>query len=116
VQILENLISNSIYWLDVERRDHQSFAPEIRVELLSSPPRLRFTDNGPGIPASRAESVFEPFFSTKSLLATRLQGLGLYIARQTAEMLGGALGLVDEGNVREGRFNTFELELKENSQ
>lgn len=114
VQILENLISNSVYWLDVERRDHQSFNPQVRIEVFSSPPRLRYTDNGPGIPASRAESVFEPFFSTKSLSSSRLQGLGLYIARQTAEMLGGSLGLVDEGDVREGRFNTFELELREN--
>ncbi|MFN4045662.1 ATP-binding protein [Limnobacter sp.] len=116
VQILENLISNSVYWLDVERRDHQSFEPKIQIDVLPAPPRLRFTDNGPGIPVSRAESVFEPFFSTKSLSAARLQGLGLYIARQTAEMLGGTLTLVDEGNVRVGRFNTFELELRENSE
>lgn len=113
VQILENLISNSVYWLDVERRDHQAFAPVISIEVLAAPPRIRFSDNGPGIPASRAESVFEPFFSTKSLSASRLQGLGLYIARQTAEMLGGSLNLVDEGSVRDGRFNTFELQLQE---
>ena len=59
------------------------------------------------------DSVFEPFFSTKMATPTRRQGLGLYIARQNAEMLGGALSLVDEGSERPGRYNTFELELRE---
>ena len=116
VQILENLVSNSVYWLEVERRDHQAFDPHIHIEVLSNPPRLRYMDNGPGIPPNRAESVFEPFFSTKVNSASRLQGLGLYIARQTAEMLGGSLGLVDEGVVRGGRFNIFELVLLETSE
>lgn len=116
VQILENLISNSVYWLEVERRDHQAFEPHIQVDILSSPPRLRYMDNGPGIPPNRVESVFEPFFTTKVSSASRLQGLGLYIARQTAEMLGGSLNLVDEGAVRDGRFNIFELILLEKSE
>lgn len=113
VQILSNLINNSVYWLDVERKEHPGFQAKIEFKVLENPPRIRYSDNGPGIPASRVDSVFEPFFSTKMATATRRQGLGLYIARQNAEMLGGSLVLVDEGSVREGRFNTFELELRE---
>jgi signal transduction histidine kinase len=116
VQILENLINNSVYWLDIERSDHASFEPSIEITILSDPPRIHYKDNGPGVPANRAESVFEPFFSTKVATAARRRGLGLYIARQNAEMLGGTLALTDEGSERAGRFNTFELELKESAE
>ena len=112
VQILSNLINNSVYWLDVERKEHSGFQAQIELSILDDPPRIRYSDNGPGIPSNRIDSVFEPFFSTRMATPTRRQGLGLYIARQNAEMLGGSLALVDEGSVREGRFNTFELELK----
>lgn len=113
VQILENLINNSIYWLEVWREEHPHIVPEIHIEMLESPPRLRYWDNGPGIPAPRVNVVFEAFFSTRPDSETRRKGLGLYIARESAEMLGGSLSLVDEGAVREGRYNIFELELKE---
>lgn len=113
VQILENLISNSVYWLDVQRREHPAFKAIIDIWIDSNPPAIFYRDNGPGIPASRVETVFEPFFSTRSGSSSRRQGLGLYIARQTAEMLGGTLDLVNVDEVRPGRYNTFKLELKE---
>ena len=113
VQILENLINNSIYWLDLERKERPSFAPEIRIRISQSPLGLVFSDNGPGIPRSRAESVFEPFFSTKSGNKSRRQGLGLYIARQNAESLGGSLSLARLGHPHQDRYNTFLLSLKE---
>lgn len=112
VQILENLIVNSIYWLDLQKREFQAFKAKILVEVLEDPPRIRVMDNGPGIPKGRAQSVFEPFFSTKPSSKSRRQGLGLYIARQNAEMLGGSLELVSEGLIHENRLNVFELELK----
>lgn len=116
VQILENLINNSLYWIEVHRCEHPHFAGKINIELVDEPPRIRFSDNGPGIPVSRAESVFEPFFSTKKTSGNRRQGLGLFIARQNAELLGGGLFLVDEGSVHSHRYNTFELELKERAE
>lgn len=113
VQILENLISNSVYWLELERREHPNFSPEITVTVLKNPPRIRYADNGPGIPASRRDSVFEPFFSTKQGTKSRRFGLGLYIARQNAEMLGGTLELIELGAIRPSRYNIFELTLRE---
>jgi PAS domain S-box-containing protein len=50
---------------------------------------IEVRDNGPGIPIDIREQVFEPFFTTKA----RGGGLGLPIARRTAELHGGSLAL-----------------------
>ena len=50
---------------------------------------IEVRDNGPGIPAEIRAQVFEPFFTTKA----RGGGLGLPIARRTAELHGGSLVL-----------------------
>jgi signal transduction histidine kinase len=50
---------------------------------------LEIRDTGPGIPPELREQVFEPFFTTKA----RGGGLGLPIARRTAELHGGSLTL-----------------------
>jgi signal transduction histidine kinase len=59
---------------------------------------IEVRDTGPGIPAEIRERIFEPFFTTKS----RGGGLGLPVARRTAELHGGALTVecpVDGGTV-----------------
>ena len=48
-------------------------------------------DNGPGIPPTMHEQVFEPFVTTKA----RGGGLGLPISRRTAELHGGSLTLIN---------------------
>jgi PAS domain S-box-containing protein len=50
---------------------------------------LEVRDDGPGVPADIRDQVFEPFFTTKA----RGGGLGLPIARRTAERHGGSLTL-----------------------
>ncbi len=50
---------------------------------------VQVRDDGPGIPAEIRDQVFEPFFTTKA----RGGGLGLPIARRTAELHGGSLTL-----------------------
>jgi PAS domain S-box-containing protein len=54
---------------------------------------LEIGDTGPGIPAEIREQIFEPFFTTKA----RGGGLGLPIARRTAELHGGSLSLACPG-------------------
>jgi PAS domain S-box-containing protein len=50
---------------------------------------LEVRDTGPGIPADIRAQIFEPFFTTKA----RGGGLGLPIARRTAELHGGTLSV-----------------------
>jgi signal transduction histidine kinase len=50
---------------------------------------LDINDTGPGVPPDLRERIFEPFFTTKA----RGGGLGLPIARRTAELHGGTLEL-----------------------
>jgi PAS domain S-box-containing protein len=49
--------------------------------------RIDVRDEGPGIPLEIRDRVFEPFFTTKA----RGGGLGLAIARRTAELHGGSI-------------------------
>jgi signal transduction histidine kinase len=58
-----------------------------RVRRADGTAIIDVRDTGPGIPVEIRERVFEPFFTTKS----RGGGLGLSIARRTAEIHGGTL-------------------------
>lgn len=64
---------------------------------------IRVSDNGPGIPESIQEKLFQPFFSTKE----EGTGLGLSIAFRIVEKHGGWLSL----NSREGEGATFVITL-----
>ena len=114
VQILENLIQNSIYWIDLRRQDEDDYKPWIEVRIAEPPQVIDFTDNGPGIQPGLRDEVFKAFFSMKG--KNRRQGLGLYIARDCARHHGGELSLSDERRVHEERLNTFVLELPERKQ
>jgi len=89
-RVLVNLIENAA-----------KYAPEgsIEVEAMATGPRLLFfvTDHGPGIAAEDRERVFERFVQLDQSLTRRQGGLGLglYLCRQLAELLGGELVLTD---------------------
>jgi PAS domain S-box-containing protein len=63
----------------------------IRVQTKTSGESVvvEIHDNGPGIPVALRERVLEPFFTTKA----RGGGLGLPIAKRSAELHGGSLTL-----------------------
>ena len=65
VQILENLLSNSVYWLAVQRRENPDFKPKVSVTVDVRERTLTLVDNGPGIERSNADEVFRPFVTTK---------------------------------------------------
>ena len=110
VQILENLISNSVYWLKQARALDRDRISSIRVRIDRNKLEVHFSDNGPGIPRSRKDSVFQPFVTTKPPGAGK--GLGLYIAREIARYNGASLVLSDESAGRGDRLSTFILKLK----
>lgn len=103
LQILDNLFSNSFYWL-VNRMD-RSVRGAIRIELDGGARQIRFTDNGPGISEDRADAVFQQFVTSKPPREGR--GLGLYIARRLAEENNATLGLAPADS--DGMHRTFLL-------
>lgn len=108
-QVIENLVSNSVYWMDIERERKLGFKPLLTLAVEDNPPRVRVTDNGPGISPEYAERVFDLFFSLKD--KSRRRGLGLFIAREAAEHNGGALVIDTEIVNREGRYTTFDYRV-----
>lgn len=109
VQIIENLISNSLYWLDVRRDNEPEFQPRITISVEVKPFMLTYEDNGRGIAKENREKVFRAFFSLKE--KSKRRGLGLFIARECAEYHGGTLTLDDHADREMGRLHRFVLEL-----
>jgi signal transduction histidine kinase len=83
--------------------------PEVKVQLTEVDGWIYVTilDNGPGIPASVRRTLFDPFVTAGKPNGT---GLGLTLARRTAEEHGGSVCL-EESN-REG--TVFILSLTKN--
>ncbi|MCJ8280692.1 MAG: ATP-binding protein [Rivularia sp. ALOHA_DT_140] len=91
-QVFMNIISNSIDALDgynsqlsyQERQKHPShILITTEFDANSDKVTISFKDNGPGIPGDVLKSIFEQFFTTKSI--GEGTGLGLSISRQIIE-------------------------------
>jgi signal transduction histidine kinase len=109
IQIIENLISNSVYWMDVRKQSEPEFHPKITITFENSPFTLTYEDNGRGIAKENRETVFRAFYSLKE--KSKRRGLGLFIARECAEYHGGTLTLDEHINRETGRLHRFILEL-----
>ena len=110
IQIVENLIVNATYWLKQQRRFESDFEPCLTISVNADSKCLSFEDNGPGVTMERRERIFQPFVTTKPTGEGR--GLGLYISREMAEYHRWKLQMKDDfGRVREGRTNTFILDM-----
>ena len=85
-QLVANLVDNAVR--------HSPADGEVRLEATGGPDRwvLEVVDDGPGIPADRAEGVFERFGSGGD--GGGGTGLGLAIARWVAELHGGVVEVV----------------------
>lgn len=94
VRVLENLLSNA-------QRHARS---RVRVSLRAR--HLSVEDDGPGIPESERERVFEPFVTGDPSRSRQLGGvgLGLAIAQRTAQRWGGRL-VVGSSELGGARFD-----------
>ncbi len=103
IQVLVNLLSNAI--------KHAPAGSQIDVsaEREGTMMAIAVRDHGPGIPAHKVDSIFEPFTQLDGSDTRRISGtgLGLTIARALAEKQGGAIRVAS----REGDGATFTLTL-----
>lgn len=102
-QIVLNLIDNAI--------KYAATGEILAVSLQQSKGQwlVRIKDNGPGVPVAHRQQIFAKFHRVDASLTTRQQGsgLGLSIARQLAEGLGGSLSFCPN----EDGGSCFELNL-----
>lgn len=110
IQIIENLFSNSLYWMKQQKRYQKGYKPEITIDIDKDLQNLTVEDNGPGIDPSRREVIFQPFVTSKP--PGQGHGLGLYISRELAEYHGWQLYLDQQvGRTRAKRLNMFVLDM-----
>jgi len=112
IQIIENLVSNSVYWLKTQKRIESGFKPELVVSVDPEAESIVVADNGPGVDPSRAEIIFQAFITSKPPGEGR--GLGLFISRELAEYHGWRIEMDKQPNLyRPGRLNAFVLDMDE---
>ncbi len=78
VQVVDNLLNNSEYWLLEKKKNEPSFKPTITIKIEE--PWIYISDNGYGITPAIENQIFEPFVTTKPKGNGR--GLGLFIVQQ----------------------------------
>lgn len=109
MQILENLLANSFYWVKQKKVTARDFKPKIKVTIDRRAQRITVYDNGPGVEPERAEEIFQPFVTSKP--PAMGSGLGLYIARELAEYHKWAVDISHESEGRDGNLHTFVIDF-----
>jgi signal transduction histidine kinase len=84
--ILNNLIGNAFKYQDLKKPN-----PHLKVQasLKNNQCLIKIEDNGMGIPPEHHIKIFDMFYRANDL--TPGSGLGLYIARETADKLNGKI-------------------------
>ena len=111
IQVLGNLIDNSVYWLRQQKLVDPEHESQIIVMVDTETRQLSVSDNGPGVAPDMKERVFEAFFTTKP--AGQGKGLGLFIGREIARYHGADLYLEDPEGNQGSSCNTVVLTLED---
>ena len=94
VQIIDNFVLNSEYWLKEDMAQKRIKRGTIVFEV--SRPFVRIFDDGRGIDPTVEHALFEPFISAKAKGLGR--GLGLFIVKQLLDSEGCNVGVLPERN------------------
>lgn len=99
--VLNNLVSNSIKF----SRPGENTQIRLLVHKNDHAVQVRFEDNGVGIAPEQTDRVFNMFYRATD--GATGSGLGLYIVKQTVELLGGTIQLESEP----GRYTRFTIRI-----
>ena len=92
--IINNLLSNSIKYMDEEKESHYL---NIVVEVTDQKVSFVFEDNGIGIANSQLPTIFDMF--TRATEVSNGSGLGLYIVKEIVELLNGEIVIESEEKI-----------------
>ncbi|CAJ0785352.1 Swarming motility regulation sensor protein RssA [Ralstonia chuxiongensis] len=107
IAVVKNLVDNSL------RYTPESGRVDLSVEVADEKATLRFQDNGPGIPLSERERVFDPFYRTVGSEQIG-SGLGLSIVQTIANRIGAEIHLdFADGAQQTGLSVTVIVPMKE---
>ncbi|MFN3641175.1 MAG: ATP-binding protein, partial [Flavobacterium sp.] len=100
VQIIDNIVNNSEYWLTERKKNEPKFNPSITIKIET--PWIYIYDNGYGISPAVESQIFEPFVTTKPKSEGR--GLGLFIIQQLLDSSGCAIVLEPSRNENNRKY------------
>jgi signal transduction histidine kinase len=106
MQVVDNLVRNSEYWLKTPLARSTISNPKITVEL--SKPNISVFDNGLGVKPEIEDRIFGMFVSDKPKETGR--GLGLFITREILLRYGCDISLSELRNSH-GRRYRFDIDL-----
>jgi signal transduction histidine kinase/CheY-like chemotaxis protein len=105
-QIFINLLSNAAKF--TKKGSIRFYVKDYKVEDGKMKVTVNVDDTGKGIPKEMLEKIFEPFQSTDKTQGT---GLGLYITRQLANLMGGDIQVESKEGIGSNFSVTLELDI-----
>lgn len=104
--IVSNLVSNAVKYLRVQGK------LELSYQLSGAELTIVVADDGIGIPEGELEQLFTKFYRASNAQSHQTEGtgLGLYIVKQSVELLGGRIGV--ESKEEKGARFTVVLPVK----
>jgi signal transduction histidine kinase len=106
IQVFDNLVRNSEYWLGLFAKEHPKSPLDIHFEIAT--PFVRIWDTGFGIDKKIEEQIFELFVSAKP--RGEGHGLGLFLARELLSENNAAIVLLPQRN-KHGRRYIFQIDF-----
>jgi len=97
-QVVLNILSNAVDFTS-EGGKIQLITTKCAEKEKKNTVSIEIRDNGPGIPPSHIDKVFDPYFTTKHKSNMhRGTGLGLFIAHQNMQDHGGMIQVRNHAN------------------